>query len=60
MPETSWALIQMMRWLFGWAVFLYLLRLILGPLIWLERVARQLGRPLVFIECGPDDKPSSS
>ena len=24
----------------------------------LERVARQLGRPLVFIECGPDDKPS--
>ena len=25
----------------------------------LERVARQLGRPLVFIECGPDDKPSS-
>ena len=21
-------------------------------------VARQLGRPLVFIECGPDDKPS--
>ena len=25
----------------------------------LERVARQLRRPLVFIECGPDDKPSS-
>ena len=25
----------------------------------LERVSRQLGRPLVFIECGPDDKPSS-
>ena len=24
----------------------------------MERVARQLGRPLVFIECGPDDKPS--
>ena len=24
----------------------------------LERVARQLQRPLVFIECGPDDKPS--
>ena len=24
----------------------------------LERVARQLRRPLVFIECGPDDKPS--
>jgi len=24
----------------------------------LERVARQLNRPLVFIECGPDDKPS--
>ena len=24
----------------------------------LERVAQQLGRPLVFIECGPDDKPS--
>ena len=24
----------------------------------LERVARQLGRPLIFIECGPDDKPS--
>ena len=24
----------------------------------LERVARQLKRPLVFIECGPDDKPS--
>ena len=23
----------------------------------LERVARQLGRPLVFIECGPDDTP---
>ena len=25
----------------------------------LERVAFQLRRPLVFIECGPDDKPSS-
>ena len=24
----------------------------------MERVARQLRRPLVFIECGPDDKPS--
>ena len=24
----------------------------------LERVARQLGRPLVFVECGPDDTPS--
>ena len=24
----------------------------------LERVARQLRRPLVFVECGPDDKPS--
>ena len=24
----------------------------------LERVARQLRRPLAFIECGPDDKPS--
>ena len=24
----------------------------------LERVARQLERPMVFIECGPDDKPS--
>ena len=24
----------------------------------LEKVARKLRRPLVFIECGPDDKPS--
>jgi glycosyltransferase involved in cell wall biosynthesis len=24
----------------------------------LEQVARKLGKPLIFIECGPDDKPS--
>ena len=41
----------------AWSTF-FLTKIDPGLLTVLERVARQLGRSLVFIECGPDDKPS--